>query len=148
MNKINLALATSLLAVSGLASASNIGCGLGTQVIGETDSVLMQALAVTTNGTSGNQTFGITSGTLGCAKPATFVSNELNLFVGENMDMVAQDMSQGQGEALDTLAELMGVGTTDKEAFFATLQRNFDQIFTSEALTSAQMIDNMMAVLG
>ena len=130
------------------AMAENTGCGLGTEILGEQDSILMQSLAVTTNGSSGNQTFGITSGTLGCEKPSKFVSNEMNEFVGGNMDMLAQDMSQGKGEALESLAELMQMEGAEKSAMFVALQQNFDKIFTDANVSSAQVIDNMYAVLG
>ncbi len=139
---------TALMMISGYAQAHNAGCGLGTEIIGNSDSVMMQAFAATTNGSSGNQTFGITSGTSGCAKPANFVSNDLHEFVAGNMDSLAQDMAQGKGESMETLAELMKVSAQDKPAFFASMQRNFNQIFTNETVTSAQVIDNMVAVLG
>lgn len=123
----------------------NSGCGLGSQVIKNADSVLMQIFASTTNGTSGNQTFGITSGTLGCAKPAKFVSNDkANEFVAGNMDVLALDISNGQGEALTTLATLLNV--SNPETFNAVLQANFDKIYTSENVNSANVIDNIVAL--
>ncbi|HIP51514.1 MAG TPA: DUF3015 domain-containing protein [Campylobacterales bacterium] len=123
----------------------NAGCGLGSQVIKNADSVLMQIFASTTNGTSGNQTFGITSGTLGCAKPAKFVSNDkANEFVAGNMDVLALDISNGQGEALTTLATLLNV--SNPETFNAVLQANFDKIYTSENVNSANVIDNIVAL--
>lgn len=123
----------------------NVGCGLGSQVIENADSVLMQIFAATTNGTSGNQTFGITSGTSGCAKPAKFVSNDkANEFVAENMDALALDISNGQGEALTTLATLLNVSNTD--TFAKVLQANFDKIYTSENVNSANVIDNIVAL--
>ena len=65
---------TALMTTS--AFANNVGCGLGSEIISDKNSVLMQIVAVTTNGTSGNQTFGITSGTSGCEKPAKLVNND------------------------------------------------------------------------
>ena len=51
---------------------ANTGCGLGTLIFGSKadDSVLLQILAVTTNASCGNQTFGISTGTLECQQPA------------------------------------------------------------------------------
>jgi hypothetical protein len=123
----------------------NTGCGLGSQIIANQDSVAMQIFAATTNGTSGNQTFGITSGTSGCAKPAKFVSNDkANAFVAGNMDALALDISNGQGEALTTLATLLNVSNTD--TFATVLQANFDKIYTSENVTSANVIDNIVTL--
>ena len=119
--------------------------GLGSQIIKSQDSVLMQIFAATTNGTSGNQTFGITSGTSGCAKPSKIVSNEkVNTFVANNMDALAIDISNGEGESIDTLATLLDI--KDKTAFRTTLQNNFATIYSSSDVTSAQVIDNIVTV--
>ena len=139
-----IATATALMTTASFANA-NTGCGLGNQVITNQDSVLMQVFAATTNGTSGNQTFGITSGTSGCAKPAKFVSNDrANEFVAGNMDALALDISNGQGEALDTLATLLNV--SNPETFASVLQKNFNKIYTSEDVSSANVIDNIVAL--
>ena len=136
----------SLIAAIGLTTAvyanENTGCGLGSLIIKNQNTVVLQALAATTNGTSGNQTFGITSGTSNCDKPSNFVSNDkLNKFVGENMDELALDISAGKGETLATVAKLMNVENTP--AFSAKLQANFSNIYTSENITSATVIDSI-----
>ncbi len=144
MKKILLSTAVMALMTSTL-FAGNVGCGLGNKIIKNQDSVLMQVFAVTTNGTSGNQTFGITSGTSGCAKPAKFVSNDKAVdFVEKNMDALAMDISNGKGESLDTLATLLKV--EDKAAFSAKLQNNFGSIYSSTEVTSAQVIENIVTV--
>lgn len=141
---LTIATITALTATTTFAN-SNTGCGLGSQVIKNQDSTLMQIFAATTNGTSGNQTFGITSGTSGCAKPAKFVSNDkANEFVANNMDVLALDISNGQGEALTTLATLLNVSNT--EEFNTVLQANFDKIYTSEKVSSADVIDNIISL--
>ena len=128
--------------VSSLYANSNTGCGLGSIVIKNQNSTVLQALAATTNATSGNQTFGITSGTSNCNKPSNFVSNDkLNQFVNENMDELAMDISSGQGETLTTVAKLMNV--EDTKAFSSKLQSNFTNIYTSENVTSANVIDSI-----
>lgn len=131
-----------VLATGLLLANQNTGCGLGSMVIKNQDTVIMQVFATTTNGTSGNQTFGITSGTLDCNKPATFVMNEKLLnFVASNIDTIAIDGAKGSGETLNTLATLMNV--SNKDAFSKNIQANFSKIFTSKDLTSAQLIDNI-----
>ena len=128
--------------VSSLYANSNTGCGLGSIVIKNQNSTVLQALAATTNATSGNQTFGITSGTSNCNKPSNFVSNDkLNQFVNENMDELAMDISAGKGETLETVAKLMNV--ENKEAFSAKLQANFSNIYSSQNVTSANVIDSI-----
>ena len=133
-----------MLAVAGLTASlyanENTGCGLGSLIIKNQSTTALQVLAATTNGTSGNQTFGITSGTSNCAKPNNFVSNDkLNRFVSENMDELALDISSGKGETLSTVAKLMNVENTPE--FSAKLQANFSTIYSSENVTSATVID-------
>ena len=135
-----------LMAAVGLTASvyanENTGCGLGSLIIKNQNTVVLQVLAATTNGTSGNQTFGITSGTSNCNKPSNFVSNDkLNQFVNENMDELAMDISAGKGETLNTVAALMNV--KNKEDFASKLQANFSDIYTSEKVSSAEVIDNI-----
>jgi hypothetical protein len=137
------------LGVAHAVNKDNTGCGLGYLIFKDSgDSTAIESIAVTTNGTFGNQTFGITTGTLECSQPASFVSNErLNEFVASNMDTIARDIAAGDGEALATLAELMEVPSVERDEFFSTLQKNFSEIFTSEDIQSAQVIDNIVNVI-
>ena len=119
----------------------NTGCGLGSIIIKNQNTTALQVLASITNVT-GSQTFGITSGTSNCDKPYNFVSNDkLNKFVAENMDELAMDISAGKGETLETVAKLMNV--ENKEAFSAKLQANFSNIYSSQNVTSANVIDSI-----
>lgn len=146
------ALLAGTIALPGIAAAQssftqNVGCGLGSIAMKERDTILHQVLAVTTNGTFGNQTFGITSGTLECQKPAKFAENEkLNVFVAANMDNLAMDMAAGHGESLVTLAELMEVPAEGRDGFYSSLQQNFKKIYTSSSIESADVIDNIAKV--
>lgn len=124
----------------------NTGCGLGSVIIKDQSTVVMQVLAATTNGTSGNQTFGITTGTLNCDKPSNFVSNDkLQKFVGENMDELAMDISVGNGETLNTVATLMNI--EDRATFASKLQANFTTIYSGENVSSAEVIDNIAKLI-
>jgi hypothetical protein len=142
MKKLLLSSIATLALTSSLFANQNTGCGLGSVLIKDQNSLVMQVLAATTNGTSGNQTFGITSGTLNCDKPATIASNDkLNKFVSENMDELALDISAGQGETLSTVANLMKV--EDTASFSAKLQKNFSNIYASKNVNSAAVIDSI-----
>lgn len=128
-------------------AARNTGCGLGTMLWGNKadGSVFSQSLQATTNGTFGNQTFGITSGTLGCEQPTKVAANKrLMEFTTNNLDNLAQDMARGHGESLATLAELMDVAPAQRPAFYATLQSHFGDIFTDGSVTSAAVIDRIV----
>jgi hypothetical protein len=145
---ISAALLAALSASSAFAAQENTGCGLGTMVFDGQSGIGPQVLAVTTNGTSGNQTFGISSGTLGCTQDGVVQSTEkLSMFTGSNMDKLARDMSVGHGESLETMAELMGIAEEDKSSFFAVSQQNFDKIFSSEDVTAEQVLASLNDVM-
>lgn len=125
---------------------SQTGCGLGSMIIKDDSSAIMLALQATTNGTSANQTFGITSGTSGC-KMTKFVMNERAAdFVASNMDQLAKEAAMGQGETVDTLAELLNI--EDKAAFAASLQKNYNSIYTSSDVKMADVLDNIATLEG
>ena len=102
-------------------------------------------LAATTNGTFGNQTFGMTFGTLGCdtSKPVTSMA----MFMANNFDKIARDVSRGQGENLEALAVILGVDAQDREHFAALLQQNFATIFPSEEVASSQATDAVVGLM-
>jgi len=129
-------LITSVLVLSPLGAAmaapNNVGCGVGTIVFNGQAGVAPQVLAATTNGTLGNQTFGISSGTLGCAKDGV-VQNPVavSMYLDNNLDKVAHDMAAGRGESLDSLASLIGIDAEHKAAFFAVAKAHFGEIIPS-----------------
>jgi predicted small secreted protein len=145
MKKTLIVLATTALLSTSTFANQNTGCGLGSDIVKNQDTVLLQLVATFLNGTSGNQTFGITSGTSGCEKPASFVSNDKAInFMENNMDALALDISNGQGESIDTLASLLDI--KDTKAFGAMLQANFDKIYTDTDVNSAKVINNIVKV--
>lgn len=128
------------------AQANSAGCGLGSTLFNGQSGLAPNVLAATTNGISGNQTFGMTTGTLGCNQNDT-VSAAADTFLDANMERVARDMSVGEGEALDTLATLMGVAEADKAAFFRLSQHNFTKIYSREDVTSSEVVASLKAVM-
>ena len=134
-----------LIAAIGLTTSiyanENTGCGLGSLIIKNQNTVALQVLAATTNGTSGNQTFGITSGTLGCQKTQFVMNDMAEEFVASNMDILAKEIAVGHGETLDTLAELLNV--EDKATFSASLQTNYNAIYSSQDVEMADVLDTI-----
>lgn len=146
------ALALALTAPAALAqdgeTANSAGCGLGTMVFEGQQGIAPQVLAVTTNGTSGNQTFGITSGTLGCTQDGVVRSpTEVRVLLMSSLDNLAVDMARGDGETLESLAALLAVEDQDKPRFFAAMQDNFVRIFPNEDVTAEEVLVSMNAVL-
>jgi hypothetical protein len=146
------ALAVALAAPAALAqegeTANSTGCGLGTIIFEGQKGVAPQVLAVTTNGTSGNQTFGITSGTLGCTQDGVVrPPAEVRMLLMSSLDNLAADMARGQGETLESLASLLSVEDQDRPRFYAALQGAFVRIFPNENVTAEEVLVSMNAVL-
>ncbi len=105
------------------------GCGLGKLAWGSyggQQSILAQVLQSTTNGTFGTQTFGISSGTSGCTNDGTILASEkVNVFASVNFDAISQEMAQGQGEHLASLATLMDIPADQHQIFFTMAQEKY-----------------------
>ncbi|MFT7185094.1 MAG: hypothetical protein ACI84K_000466 [Pseudohongiellaceae bacterium] len=124
------------------------GCGLGTEVIFKQATQWHEhVLAATTNGTSGNQTFGMTSGTLGCRDANGPLASGVDLFIDNNLDQIAAESSTGEGETIAALSELIGVNASDEAAFKTALKANFDQIFTSTETTSGDVYSALVEIM-
>ncbi len=138
--KILLSLAVSL-ALPLAAYADNVGqCGWGSRLMKGGHGIFPQVLAVTTNGTSGNQTFGISSGTSGCTQDGTVESNwKTAAYIESNKEKLARDVSRGSGEAIESLAALMGIAPEDKELFFSAAKANFTKLFPSADVSQTEV---------
>ncbi len=129
---------------------SNCGCGLGYILFKDSKNpgILIQIFAATTNGTFGNQTFGISSGTLGCGQPSSFAKvDKMNKFVAENMDNLAVDIAAGQGETLDALAEIAEVAPAKRPQLYSALQKNFDKIYFQDNVNNQTVVSDVSGII-
>ncbi|WP_155723958.1 DUF3015 family protein [Bdellovibrio bacteriovorus] len=118
------------------------GCGFGSIVMGSDGN---QVLAATTNGTSGSQTFGISTGTLNCQQDGIFKSGrEVPAFIEVNKLALANDAARGQGETLAGLANLMGCNSS---AFAPVMKKNYNKIFVETNMQPAAIEANINAVV-
>lgn len=143
-------MAIAMLALSPLSAFADddVGCGLGTQVWKGQSGLIPKVLAATTNGTFGNQTFGITTGTLGCSQDGVITAqNRAPAFAAANLDQLASDMAVGRGESLAALAAIYGIQGADREAFFAMTKANYGQIFTSDTTTASDVIASVSTLM-
>ena len=113
---------------------NNIGtCGWGSKVFEGQSGIAPQVLGATTNGTFGNQTFGISTGSSGCTQDGAVRSNwKTAMFIDGNRAQLARDMAIGSGETLDSLAHLLGVDAQDRAAFDRAAKQNMARIFSSD----------------
>ncbi len=102
-------------------------------------------LAATTNGTFGNQTFGMTFGTSGCdtSKSIEFAAQ----FINNNIDRVAADMAAGQGESLDALASLLKIDSAEQNHFKQLVKSNFETIFSSSSVSADEVYQALVSVM-
>lgn len=148
-----LVMAVSVMAVFPVAAMAagenNIGaCGWGSKLFEGQGGIAPQVLGVTTNGTSGNQTFGITSGTSGCTQDGAVSSNwRTAMFIDGNKQKLARDMSVGGGEALDSLAHLIGLEAQDQAAFNRAAKDNLARIFPSDDVATQDVVVALREVM-
>jgi hypothetical protein len=144
MKKFAIAALVAVAATSSMAAQNNVGsCGWGSKVFEGQSGVAPQVLAGTTNGSSGNQTFGITFGTSGCTQDGVVTSTyKTAMYIDGNRVALARDAAAGQGESLNVLADLIGVKAADRALFASTIKSNFATVFASE-----QVAANLKSVL-
>lgn len=117
-----------LFAAEAVYATGPAGCGLGFMLMGKDT----QVLAATTNGTSGNQTFGITSGTSGCEKGNGMA--KLESFIESNRVAFANDVARGQGETLVSVSTILRC--SDANQVSEILKQNYSRVFPSATTSS------------
>lgn len=155
MKRISLSAVVVAAAMAALPIASHAGgdddvgsCGWGSKAWEGQAGLAPKVLAVTTNGTSGNQTFAITSGTSGCTQDGTVKSNwKLSSFIEDNKSKLARDMSRGSGETLEAVVQLIGVSEQDKAAFVQSARDNMARIFPSTDASTKDILAGLREVL-
>ncbi len=143
--KIAALVAAGMLAASTSAFAGNVGPGLGYLLVHEKEGMGWDLLGAFLNGIWYNQFFAISSGTWGYDKAAVAMT-ETNQFISDNMDALANDIAKGEGEYLDTLSTMLNV--SDSVAFKASLQNNFDEIFSSSEVSAQDVANKIYSLVG
>ncbi len=123
------------------------GCGLGKvmwQNYPHAKTKGAQIMIATTNGSFGSQTFGMTTGTLGCTDNGQWWAEQKAMMFAElNADALKQEMAQGGGEHLASLATLLGVPDRQHGAFFAMAQEHYTELSDASDLSATTMVKAM-----
>lgn len=133
-----------LQAAAALAGTSDTGpgCGLGKHAWEDSklgQGVGPQVLMSTTNAPT--MPFGITTGTLGCKNNGqVWAEEKTRIFAKLNFENLSQDMAQGRGEHLASLATLMGVPVEQQPAFFALSQERYQELLRAGQTSTAAML--------
>ncbi len=149
MEKIWMPVVAAVLAfsVTEAQAVDSTGCGLGSMAWRGVSGPEAQILAVTTNTSTGSQTFGITFGTSGCDPNGRVTGGTQKMvlrFVENNMEQYALDAARGEGETLDTLAGLLNM---DKRIFAAKSQQNFALIFPDGNVDAVYITNKIFEVI-
>lgn len=117
------------------------GCGAGSMIFGPKAGGI-QIVAATTNGLYGNQTFGITTGTLNCE--FTEAGVQAAVYLENNREVMAKEAARGEGETLVGLANILNC--KNQEAFNKNVQANFEKIFveSSNAYTNIKSLNEVI----
>lgn len=143
MKKIILAAVLAGASTTAMADAAGgPGCGWGNMLLEGQSGLPMHLIATIINGTSGNATFGMTTGTNGCNTGGKLSYNGKSL-IGMTpgmMDEIAANAAVGEGDALTALAVVLGIQPEDRGAFKALTQQNFTTLFPSADIQSSDFV--------
>lgn len=138
-----------MLGVSASAVAEAPGgpnCGWGNMLMDGQSGLGAHIVASLTNGTSGNATFGMTTGTNGCSADGTLTYGGKSL-IGAVMDEFGEDVARGDGEALTAVAVSMGISEADRPLFKALMHHNFTMLFPSRDVTAEQVSNSIVELM-
>ncbi len=128
------------------------GCGLGKLAWADyknQKNIAPQVMMATTNGTFGSGTFGISSGTSGCTNDGQVMADQrTNMFAHLNVDNLSQEMAQGKGEHLSSLATLMGIPAERHAAFFALTQERYTAMVEAGETSSVAFVKALNDAVG
>jgi Protein of unknown function (DUF3015) len=151
---ISLAFGFVILFVGGAQAAGNPdngpGCGLGKLAwmdYASQKQIAPQVMMATTNGTFGSQTFGISSGTSGCTNDGVIMKNKHVSLTSATFEDLGQEMAQGRGEHLASLATLLGIAEEHQPAFFALVQENYTTLMESGRTSPLAMLQALQAAM-
>jgi len=134
-----------LVALPSLAFAEAPGgpnCGWGNMLFKGNAGLGPHLGASLTNGTSGNATFGMSSGTNGCSPDGTLTYGGISL-LAQVMDEFSEDVARGEGDALNAVALTLGIEVQDRAAFSRLTRDNFSTLFPNESVTAEEVMTSI-----
>lgn len=140
-----------LLATSSTIFAAAPGgpsCGWGNMAFEGKSGTGFHLLASFVNGTFGNNTFGMSSGTNGCATSGhlTYAGHSLLAFTNI-LPEFTEDVARGEGDALNAVAAMFGIKQQERPIFSEVTHANFETIFPNEKVTAEQVLQNLVLVM-
>ena len=128
------------------AAGGDGGCGWGQALFKGQSGTASHVLAGITNASTGNNTFGMTTGTNGCSVTGTLGYGGQSV-VSSIMDEFSEDVARGEGDAIDTVAVVYGVDVQDRDTFAKVMHENFTTLFPSEDVTAEDMMASIEEIM-
>lgn len=149
MKKIIVAVA--LMGISAGAFAEAPGgpsCGWGNMLFKGQSGLPQHMFALTTNGTSGNATFGMTSGTNGCSVNGKLTYGGQSLIsMSAVFEEFTADAARGDGEALNAVALSLGIEKQDRSAFAEFVHSNFATLYPTADVTPLDVHSKLITLM-
>jgi hypothetical protein len=126
------------------------GCGVGKLAWSDykhQKNILPQSMMALTNATFSNF-IAVSFGTSGCTNDGKWMAEQKSaMFAEVNFDNLSQEMAQGRGEHLTSLATLLGVPAEHHAEFFAMTQERYTSLIQSGETTPVAMLKAMNAAI-
>lgn len=131
----------------GLAEApGGPNCGWGNMLFKGNTGLGPHLGASLTNGTTGNATFGMSSGTNGCAVDGKLTYGGISL-LAQVMDEFSEDVARGEGDALNAVALTLGIEEQDRASFARLTHDNFSTLFPNEDVTAIEVMTSIQQLM-
>jgi hypothetical protein len=123
-------------------------CGWGNMLFAGKTGTGYHLLGTLFNNSSGNNTFGRSSGTNGCD------TNGRLTYGGENwlafaglLTEFTEAVAKGEGEALNAVAVMFGIDKHDQATFAEITHANFNALFPSENVTAEEVMQTLVKIM-
>ena len=128
------------------AAAGGPNCGWGNMLFKGNSGLGPHLGATLTNGTTGNATFGMSSGTNGCAVDGKLTYGGISL-LAQVMDEFSEDVARGEGDALNAVALTLGIEEQDRASFARLTHDNFSTLFPNEDVTAVEVMTSIQQLM-
>lgn len=123
-------------------------CGWGNALLEGQSGLGIHLAATSTNGTSGNATSGMTTGTNGCSVDGALTYDGDSLVWFDNViEEYSTDVAVGEGETLQAVAVMVGVDQQDREHFGQVMHANFSNLFPDTEVSSQEVFNSMLELM-
>lgn len=120
------------------------GCGVGSLAAPQ-KTLVSTSIAGTVDYFVPSQTFGLTSGTSGCAKHSLVLNQKMQEhFIAVHLEQIKLDSAIGGGESIEVLARTFGCNDQGSDFLGAKLQFNFERLAPQDAKSFQKSVNELV----